>query len=72
MIRLLFLLAGTVVLVVLLWQLGPADILRMIVQLGWHSLPILVCYAFYQVMRIGAYITCCFYAQIKEAMPCKT
>jgi hypothetical protein len=54
MIRLLFLLAGTVVLVVLLWQLGPADILRMIVQLGWHSLPILVCYAFYQVMRAAA------------------
>ena len=54
MTRLLFLLAGSVVLGVLLWHLGPADILRSFAQLGWHSLPILLCYAVYQAMRAAA------------------
>ena len=54
-IRLLFLLAGIVVLGVLLWQLGPAEILRATAQLGWHSLPILVCYAVYQSLRAVAF-----------------
>ena len=51
MIRLLFLLAGVVVLGALLWHLGPADIVRTFAQLGWHALPILVCYGLYQAMR---------------------
>ena len=55
MIRALFLLAGTVVLGVLLWQLGPAEILRTTAQLGWHALPVLACYAAYQAMRAVAF-----------------
>jgi hypothetical protein len=51
MIRLAFLVAGILVLGLLLWRLGPAEILRTFAQLGWHSLPILVCYLAYQSMR---------------------
>jgi hypothetical protein len=51
MIRLALLIAGIVVLGLLLWRLGPAEILRTFAQLGWHSLPILVCYIAYQSMR---------------------
>jgi hypothetical protein len=51
MTRLVFLLLGAVVLGLLLWRLGPAEILRTFAQLGWHSLPILVCYVAYQAMR---------------------
>jgi len=55
MIRLLFLLAGIVVLGALLWHLGPAEILRTTAQLGWHALPILACYGVYQAMRAVAF-----------------
>ena len=51
MIRTLFLLLGTLVLGGLLWQLGPGEIARTTVRLGWHALPILVCYGLYQAMR---------------------
>ena len=53
MTRLIFLMLGTLVLGLLLWRLGPAEILRTTAQLGWHSLPILVCYGAYQAMRTG-------------------
>jgi hypothetical protein len=55
MTRLLFLLLGTAVLGLLLWHLGPGAILRTFAQLGWHSLPILVCYGLYQAMRAVAF-----------------
>ncbi|MFO7693158.1 MAG: lysylphosphatidylglycerol synthase domain-containing protein [Vicinamibacterales bacterium] len=55
MIRLFLLLAGAVLLGVLLWHLGPADILRTMARLGWHSLPILACYGAYQAMRAAAF-----------------
>ena len=54
-IRVLFLFAGIIVLGVLLWQLGPAEILRATAQIGWHSLPILVCFGAYQAMRAVAF-----------------
>ena len=54
MTRVVFLLVGTLVLGLLLWHLGPAEILRMTAQLGWHSLPILVLYGLYQAMRAAA------------------
>ena len=54
MIRLVFLLLGTLLLGLLLWHLGPGEILRMTAQLGWHSLPILICYGVYQAMRAAA------------------
>jgi hypothetical protein len=54
MTRLAFLLAGLVVLAVLLWQLGPLEILRTMGRLGWHALPILVCYGLYQAARAAA------------------
>ena len=55
MTRIVFLLLGTLVLGLLLWHLGPAEILRTTAQLGWHSLPILVCYGLYQAMRAVAF-----------------
>jgi hypothetical protein len=54
MIRLPFLLLGAVVLGLLLWRLGPAEILHTFARLGWQSLPILVCYVVYQAMRAAA------------------
>jgi len=51
MTRIVFLLLGTTVLGLLLWRLGPAEILHTFARLGWHSLPILVCYVAYQAMR---------------------
>lgn len=54
MIRLFFLFAGIAILGGLLWHLGPADILASFARLGWHSLPILVCYAGYQALRAAA------------------
>jgi hypothetical protein len=55
MTRIIFLLLGTFVLGLLLWQLGPAEIVRTTVQLGWHSLPILLCYLAYQAARALAF-----------------
>jgi len=53
-IRLLFLLLGTLLLGVLLWHLGPTEILRTIGRLGWHVLPIIVFYSLYQTLRAAA------------------
>jgi hypothetical protein len=50
MTRIVFLLLGTAVLALLLWRLGPAEILQTFARLGWHALPILVCYVTYQAM----------------------
>jgi hypothetical protein len=55
MIRAIFLLLGTLVLGVLIWQLGPGEIVRTTVQLGWHSVPILCCYLLYQAARAMAF-----------------
>ncbi|MEW5983069.1 MAG: lysylphosphatidylglycerol synthase domain-containing protein [Acidobacteriota bacterium] len=54
MIRLLFLLLGTLLLGLLVWSLGPSEILRVTGELGWHSLPILLCFSGYQLMRAVA------------------
>ena len=55
MTRIVLLLLGALVLVLLLWQLGPAEILRTIAVLGWHAIPILLLYAVYQAMRAMAF-----------------
>ncbi len=55
MIRTLLLLLGTLVLGVLLWQLGPGEIARTTVRLGWHAVPILACYGVYQALRAAAF-----------------
>jgi hypothetical protein len=55
MTRLVFLLFGTILLGALVWQLGPGEILQTVARLGWHSLPILVCYGLYQAMRAVAF-----------------
>ena len=54
-IRLVLLAAGCVVLGLLLWRLGPAEILTTMAVLGWHAIPILLLYAAYQVMRAVAF-----------------
>ena len=55
MTRTIFLLLGTLVLGVLVWRLGPVEIVRTVVHLGWHSLPILCCYLLYQAARALAF-----------------
>lgn len=55
MIRLVLLAAGCVVLGLLLWRLGPAEILSTMAVLGWHAIPILFLYVVYQVMRAIAF-----------------
>ena len=55
MTRVLLLIAGIVVLAGLVWQLGPAEVLRTMGVLGWHAIPILVLYTLYQVMRALAF-----------------
>src|SRR5919109_4931722 len=40
MLRLVLLLAGLVLLVVLLWQLGPLDVLDALRDIGWYFVPV--------------------------------
>ena len=40
MLRLVLLLAGLVLLVLLLWQLGPLDILDALRNIGWYFVPV--------------------------------
>lgn len=55
MTRTVLLLLGALVLVLLLWRLGPAEILHTVSVLGWHAIPILLLYAVYQLMRAVAF-----------------
>jgi hypothetical protein len=58
MLRVVFLLLGTALLVFLLRRLGPSEILHVLGQIGWHSIPILLLYAAYQATRALALRAC--------------
>ena len=40
MLRLVLLLSGVLLLVVLLWQLGPLDVLDALRRIGWYFVPV--------------------------------
>jgi hypothetical protein len=56
--RTVLLLLGTALLGFLLWRLGPAEIFRLLGQIGWHSVPIFALYAAYQATRALALREC--------------
>ena len=58
MLRVVFLLLGTALLVLLLGRLGPSEILHVLGRIGWHSIPILLLYTAYQATRALALRAC--------------
>jgi hypothetical protein len=56
--RIALLVAGTALLVVLLWRLGPAEILATLGQIGWYFVPILLVGGAHQAMRALALTVC--------------
>jgi len=56
--RIALLVAGTALLVVLLWRLGPAEILDTLSQIGWYFIPILLLGAAHQATRALALKAC--------------
>jgi Lysylphosphatidylglycerol synthase TM region len=58
MLRVVLLLGGAALLVVLLWRLGPSDVLNTFHQVGWYFVPALLLGAAHQVTRALALLTC--------------
>jgi len=58
MLRTVFLLCGTAFFIILLWRLGPSEILVLLGRIGWHSIPILFFYAAHHATRALALHTC--------------
>jgi lysylphosphatidylglycerol synthase-like protein len=56
--RIALLVAGTALLVVLLWRLGPAEILETLAQIGWYFVPILLLGGAHQATRALALKAC--------------
>jgi Lysylphosphatidylglycerol synthase TM region len=56
--RIALLVAGTALLVVLLWRLGPAEILDTLSQIGWYFVPILLLGGAHQATRALALKGC--------------
>jgi lysylphosphatidylglycerol synthase-like protein len=56
--RIVLLVAGTALLVVLLWRLGPAEILQTLGQIGWYFVPILLLGGAHQATRALALKAC--------------
>jgi hypothetical protein len=58
MLRTVFLLFGMALLALLLWRLGPTEILALLGRIGWYSIPILFLYAAHDATRAFA-LRCC-------------
>jgi hypothetical protein len=58
MLRLVLLLAGVVLLVLLLWQLGPSDVLGALRHIGWYLLPVFLLGAAHHAIRAFALRAC--------------
>jgi len=56
--RIALLVAGTALLVVLLWRLGPVEILETLGQIGWYFVPILLAGGAHQATRALALKAC--------------
>lgn len=58
MLRIVLLLVGVAVLCVLLWRLGPSEILDLLRRVGWYSIPVLSLYAAHHATRALALRSC--------------
>ena len=58
MLRTVFLLFGTALLALLLWRLGPHEILDLLGGIGWYAIPIFFLYAAHLAMRALALRWC--------------
>jgi hypothetical protein len=57
-VRTLFLALGTVLLGVLLWRLGPLEVLHLVLRIGWRAVPFFLCFSMYQAIRAQALRLC--------------
>ena len=58
MLRVVLLLGGAALLVTLLWQLGPSDVLDAFAQVGWYFVPVLLLGGAHQATRALALHAC--------------
>ena len=58
MLRVVLLFGGAALLVVLLWRLGPSDVLNAFHEVGWYFVPVLLLGAGHQATRALALLTC--------------
>jgi hypothetical protein len=58
MLRAVFLLGGVALLVLLLWQLGPLEIVDALARVGWYFVPVLLLGGAHHAMRALALRTC--------------
>jgi hypothetical protein len=58
MLRIALLLAGTALLIVLLWRLGLSEILNLLSHVGWYGFPIVMLYAGHHASRAFALRLC--------------
>jgi len=58
MLRVILFLAGIALLVILLWHLGPSEIVASLERIGWYSIPVLALYAANQFVRALALRVC--------------
>jgi Lysylphosphatidylglycerol synthase TM region len=58
MLRVVLLLGGAALLVVLLWRLGPSDVLDAFRRVGWYFVPVLLLGAAHQATRALALLAC--------------
>jgi hypothetical protein len=57
-LRTVFLLLGIGLLGVLLWRLGPSQILELLGRIGWYAIPVIFLYAAHHAVRAFALHTC--------------
>jgi hypothetical protein len=57
-LRALLILFGAALLILLLWRLGPRDVLEQLRRIGWYAIPLLFLYAAYQAARALALHWC--------------
>jgi len=58
LLRTLLLLLGAVLLGVLLWRLGPAEVFALVGRVGWYFIPALALYTLHHVFRAFALRAC--------------
>jgi hypothetical protein len=58
MLRLVLLIAGIALLMLLLWQLGPSDVLEALRRIGWYFLPVFLLGGAHQAARAFALRAC--------------
>jgi Lysylphosphatidylglycerol synthase TM region len=57
-LRVTLFLAGCVLFIYLLLRLHPADVLSLLVRIGWHFVPVVAAYSGYELVRAAAFGRC--------------